>query len=271
MRWEELTSDEFAEAVVECGRVCVIALGVMERHGPHMPLGTDMINGHYICTEAAKREPAVVFPPWFLGQIYEAKCFPGTVTIPPTMLVELLLGIFDEIGRNGFTKIIAYVAHGGNNHLVPFLAQAQLAAPKTYQLYVFRYSSAMTDKQRARWREVLETDGGGHAGESETSIMMAHRPELVKMDAVGERTGRRQGRMDHLRGGLNALRWYADFPEHWAGDARPASPEKGKALVDIQVECLAEYIRAVKEDEVAGQLAEEFFRREAELRGPTGG
>jgi len=271
VRWEELTSDEFAEAVVECGRVCVTALGVIERHGPHMPLGTDMINGHYICTEAAKREPAIVFSHWFLGRIYEARCFPGAITIPPTMLVELLLRIFDEIGRNGLTKIVARVARGGDNHLMSFPAQAQLDAPRPYQLYVFRCGPAISQRRRARWQAVLTTDGGGHAGESETSIMMAHRPELVKMDAVGERTGRRLGRMDHLRGGLNALRWYADFPEHWAGDARPASAEKGRALAEIQIECLASYIRAVKQDEVTSQLAEEFFRREAELRAPAGG
>ena len=266
MRWEELTSDEFAQAVADCGRVCVMALGVIERHGPHMPLGTDMINGHYVCTEAARREPAIVFPPWFLGQIYEAKCFPGTLTVPPGMLVELLLKIFDEIGRNGFTRIIAYTAHGGNNFLVNFLTQCQLDRPKPYQLYAFGYAGGFTPRQRAKWKATLETDGGGHAGESETSIMMAHRPDLVKMQAVGDRTGERQGRMDHVKAGLNGFWWYADFPEHWAGDARPASAEKGKALVGLQIEALAEFIRAVKNDEVTPRLAEEFFRREQKLR-----
>ena len=99
MQWEELTSDEFARASVDCGRVCVVALGCIERHGPHMPLGTDMINGQQIAVRAAQREPAIVFPPWYFAQIYEAKCFPGTITIPPAMLVELLLRTYDEIAR----------------------------------------------------------------------------------------------------------------------------------------------------------------------------
>ena len=266
MQWDELTSDEFAKAVVDCGRVCVVALGCLERHGPHMPLGTDMINGHRIAVRAAEREPAIIFPPWYFAQIYEAKCFPGTVTIPPTMLVELLLRTCDEIGRNGLTRIITYVAHGGNNFLARFLAQCQLHEPKGYQLYVFNYGAGMTDEQRAKWKAALETDGGGHAGESETSIMMANRPDLVKMEAVGERSGQPQGRMDHVKKGFNGFWWYADYPEHWAGDARPASAEKGKVLSELQVEALAGFIRAVKDDDVTPALAEEFFRREAELR-----
>jgi creatinine amidohydrolase len=266
MRWEELTSDEFEKAVVECGRVCLLSLGVIERHGPHMPLGTDLINGQHVCAEAAKREPAIVFPPWYFGQIYEAKCFPGTVTLPPVLMLELWLAILDEIGRNGLTKIVAYCAHGGNIWLSRFLTQCMLEKPKPYQLYVFNYNDGMTDEQRQAWKQALDTDGGGHAGESETSIMMAHHPELVKMAAVGDRMGQRQGRMDHVKPGLNGFWWYADYPEHWAGDARPASAEKGNVLLNLQIECLASYVRAVKDDQATVKLAADFFRRERGLR-----
>ncbi len=268
MRWEELTSDDFAGAVAETKGTCLWSLGVIERHGPHMPLGTDLINGLYVCTEAAKREPAVVFPPWYLGQIYEARCFPGTITIPPRMMLELLLAILDEIGRNGFTRIITYVAHGGNIWLAQLLTQCMLDRPRPYQLYCFRYSDGMSDEQKQAWKDALVTDGGGHAGESETSCMLAHRPELVKMDAVAGRTGERQGRLDHLKGGLNGFWWYADYPEHWAGDPRPASVETGKKLTEIQIQALAAYVAKVKADEVAPALAEEFFRREEQLRPP---
>ena len=267
MRWEELTSDEFAEAVADCGRVCVMALGCLERHGPHMPLGTDMISGQRIAVLAAEREPAIVFPPWYFAQIYEAKCFPGTVTLPAPMLVELMLHVYDEIGRNGFTKIITYIAHGGNNFLANFLAQCQLDQPKAYQLYAFNYGAGMTDEQRAKWKAAMKTDGGGHAGESETSIMMSHRPELLKMQAVGDRFGERQGRMDHVKAGFNGFWWYADYPEHWCGDARPASAETGKLLSELQVESLSAFIRAVKNDQVTAKLAEDFFRRERRIRG----
>jgi creatinine amidohydrolase len=269
MRWEELTSDEFAKGVTDCGGVCLLSMGVIERHGPHMPLGTDLLNGLNVCARAAEKEPAVVFPPWFLGQIYEAKCFPGTITIPPAMLLEVTLAILDEIGRNGFTKIVVYIAHGGNIWLARFLTQCMLDEPKGYQLYVFNYGDGMSEKEKAAWRNTLETDGGGHAGESETSTTLANRPELVKMDAVGDRMGETLGRMDHVKPGLNGFWWYADHPEHWAGDARPASAEKGKVLVDLQVKCLARYLRAVKDDEVTPKLAAEFFQRERQIRGES--
>ena len=60
----------------------------------------------------------MVFPEFYFGQIYEARCFPGTVSIPPTLLLELLQAALDEIGRNGFRKIIIYSRHGGNSHLL---------------------------------------------------------------------------------------------------------------------------------------------------------
>jgi creatinine amidohydrolase len=267
MRWEELTSDEFTRATVDCGGVCLISMGSLERHGPHMPLGTDMLNGQHICERAAAIEPAVVFPPWYLGQINEARCYPGTVALPPKMLVELLLGLLDEIGRNGFTRIIIYIAHGGNIFLAKFLAQCQLFQRKPYQVYAFNYSAGMTAEEKAAWEAVLTPGGGGHAGESETSVLMAHRPELLKMDALGKLSGERQARMDHVRDGVNALWWYADYPENMTGKPELASAEKGGKLLDILAATLARYVRAVKDDTVTPALAEEFFRREQSLRG----
>jgi creatinine amidohydrolase/Fe(II)-dependent formamide hydrolase-like protein len=55
---------------------------------------------------AAELEPAVVFLPFYFGQIYEARCFPGAVTLRLTLLIELIQGVLDEIGRNGFQKIV---------------------------------------------------------------------------------------------------------------------------------------------------------------------
>lgn len=267
MRWEELTSDEFGQAVKACKRTCVLSLGIIERHGPHLPLGTDLLNAMHICTEAAKREPAIVFPPWYLGQIYEAKCFPGTVAVPPTMLLELLLAVLDEIGRNGFTRVIAYCGHGGNTWLNRFLTQCMLDKPRPYQLYAFDYNAGMSDQQKQAWMDALVSgEMVGHGGESETSCMLAHRPELVKMDAIANRTGQRQGRMDHVKGGLNGFWWYADYPTHWAGDPRDASAETGKKLTEIQIDSLAAYIAKVKADDVTPKVAQEFFDKEQQLR-----
>lgn len=267
MLWEELTADEFAKAVVDCGRTCVLPMGVLERHGPHMPLGTDMINAHYVAAEAAEREPAVVSPQWFIGQILEAKCFPGAVALHPKLLLEIMLAVLDEIGRNGFTKIILYNGHGGNNALVKYILQSQLAEEKSYHVYTIFYDAGVSDADRARLAEkVWATTDDGHAGEGETSLMMAHRPELVKMDALAGQTGKALGRLDHIKPGSATLGWYANYPEHYHGDAGPASIEKGKVFAEAMINGLARFIGAVKDDTVAGELSEEFFRREAELR-----
>src|SRR5512139_1925804 len=111
MQWEHLTSTEFAGAARETG-VCVIAIGVIEKHSEHLPLGTDFLNGHKIASLAAEKEAAVVFPPFYFGQIYEARCFPGTLALKPTLLLEVIGAVLDEIGRNGFKKIIMLNAHG---------------------------------------------------------------------------------------------------------------------------------------------------------------
>ncbi len=123
MQWENLTAPDFAAAVRQTG-VCILTFGVLERHSEHLPLGTDYLNVHRLASLAAEREAAVVFPPFYFGQIYEARCFPGALALRPTLLIELIQSVLDEIGRNGFTKIILVNGHGGNAHLLPFLAQS---------------------------------------------------------------------------------------------------------------------------------------------------
>ena len=267
MRWEELTSDEFAKAVIDCKRTCVFPIGVLERHGPHLPLGTDIINAHYIATEAAKREPAIVFPYWFLGKIFTARCFAGTIAIEPKLLLEITLEILDEIGRNGFRKIIIYNGHGGNRDILSYVLRSQLYKKKSYSLYMLFYDDGLTEEERKKLAELWDAPWGEHAHESETSLTMAHRPDLVKMDALKGKVAEPTGRLDHLKPGQTSWDFYANFPDHYAGDARKASPVKGKVFLEMMINSLARFIRAVKEDTAVEQIAEEFFGREQELRG----
>jgi creatinine amidohydrolase len=104
MQWEELTSADLAEAVKDTS-VCILTMGVVEKHGEHLPLGTDYLSGHRIACLAAQKEAAVVFPSFYFGQIYEARCFPGTIAIKPNLLINLIEAVLDEIGRNGFKKL----------------------------------------------------------------------------------------------------------------------------------------------------------------------
>ena len=264
MQWEYLTSDDFAQAVRETG-VCVIAMGVVERHGTHLPLGTDYLSGHAVAVLAAEKEGAVVFPPFYFGQIYEARCFPGTVTIKPTLLIELVQGVLDEIGRNGFKKVILYNAHGGNDLFLPFLAQCSLWEQKPYSIYL--YTGELSPEREKEWHSLLETAEHGHACECESSVLMASYPDIVDLDKVSPEPGTALHRLSHLPANFSAIWWYANYPEHYAGDARLASVEKGLRLRQIKVDALAEYIQAVKGDQAVPALEKEFFEREKKLRG----
>ena len=264
MQWENLTAPDFASAVKETG-VCVMAFGVVERHSDHLPLGTDFLNGHKLACLAAEKEPAVVFPPWYFGQIFEARCFPGTIAIKPSLLFELITAVLDEIGRNGFKKIILLSAHGGNSALLPFLAQSTLWEQKPYTLYLFRGN--LSEEDRKIWEQTVETELHGHACECETSISLANHPDLVHMDRVPEaEVGATRGRLAGIKGGMSGIWWYGDYPEHYAGDAKTATAEKGRILRDLSVNALARYIKAVKDDAVTPELEQEFFEREAKLR-----
>ncbi|MHB9033549.1 MAG: creatininase family protein [Anaerolineae bacterium] len=258
MQWEQLTAPDFAKAVQETG-VCLLALGVLERHSDHLPLGTDTLNVHKLACLAAEQVPAVVFPQFYFGQIYEARCFPGALTLKPTLLLELIEGVLDEIGRNGFKKIILVNGHGGNHNLLGFIAQSSLWAQKPYTVYLFR--DRMTEAQKTRWQAVLETPLHGHACECETSITLATHPDLVKMENLAPEPSNPLNRGAGVPGAFLGISWYANYPEHYAGDARLASAEKGRALLAIEVEALVEFIRAVKADQVMPGLETEFFER----------
>ena len=262
MQWEQLTSPDFEIAVRETG-VCLLTFGVLERHGDHLPLGTDFLNGHRLACLAAEQEPAVVFPPFYFGQIYEARCFPGTITLKPTLLLEMVTNVLDEIGRNGFRKIVLVNAHGGNDAFLPFLTQTMLWEQKPYSVYCF--DRGLSGEDRARWNALLETKEHGHACECETSISLANHAHLVRMDQVAA-PGQSLHRLDQLPANFSAVSWYANYPTHYAGDARSATVEKGERLRAIQVEALARFIRAVKADQVVPALEKEFFDRVEQRR-----
>ena len=258
MQWETLTSTDFKKAAQETG-VCILPLGVIEKHSEHLPLGTDCYIAHQIATLAAEKEAAVVYPKFFFGQIYEARCFPGTVNISPKLLLALLMEVLDDIARNGFKKIIIYNGHGGNNHLIGFLAQSSLWEQKPYELYI--PTRRLTPEGQQEWETLAEAPYGGHAGEYETALMLGLHPELVKMARLPDDPAKPLGRMGDMDDAYNAIWWYANYPDHYAGDGSKATPEKGQKLVALSVAYLAGFIARVKEDTVVPALTQEFFQR----------
>jgi creatinine amidohydrolase len=126
IRWDELVASDWKQAIELSKGTCLLAIGILEKHGAHVPVGSDLFHAQYIGPEAAKREYVVTFPEYFYGQIYEAKYGEGTFALPPALISELLQATLDEIARNGFMKILVYGTHGGNPHWLRFFMQTQL-------------------------------------------------------------------------------------------------------------------------------------------------
>jgi creatinine amidohydrolase len=254
-KWEELTAEDFTKAIEQSRGVCVLPFGIIEKHGPHLPLGTDLINVRYAVLHGVEQEYAVVFPEYYFGQIFEAKHEPGTVAYSARMQFELLQETTDEMARNGCKKILIANGHGGNNNLLPFFAQSQLDSPHDYVVYVFLRGDFPPG------RPALKTKVDAHAGESETAHTMISRPDLVHLDRAAAESGADQNRLDLPSGVYTGIWWYAKFPNHYAGDGGPATKELGDFDMKAWATGLANAIRAIKADQVTPRLQEEFFQQ----------
>ncbi len=260
MNWEELTSDDFPQAVRDAQGVCLVPLSVVERHGHHLPTGTDKFIGREMCRRVAALEPVVVFPDVIFTQILEARHVPGTIALDAGVMMSLLDNICREIARNGLKKIVLASAHGGNYHFVRYFAQAQLESTRDYVVYVA--DPIFTPETEAELAALWETSVDGHAGEHETSEILAIRPDLVHLDrAPNDGEGMPLDRLKALNesGVYTGIWWYADHPTHYRGDGRLATAEKGNRLLDARAQALAKIVAAIKRDEITPRIQQEFF------------
>src|SRR6201997_2262009 len=137
VHWEELTGPDFVQAIKQSQDVCLLPFGIIEKHGPHLPLGTDLLDVRFAVMNAVQQEYAVVFPEYYFGQIFEAQQEPGTVAYSLSTQLTLLQETVKEMARNGCKKVVSVNGHGGNIALLPLFAQSQLAPPRAYVVYVF--------------------------------------------------------------------------------------------------------------------------------------
>jgi creatinine amidohydrolase len=262
VRWDELVASDWKKAIELSKGTCLLPIGILEKHGPHVPVGSDLFHAQYLAREAAQREYAVVFPEYFYGQIYEAKYAEGTFALPPALISELLQATLDEIARNGFKKILIYSTHGGNPHWLRFFVQSQLDKHRDYVVY---YYDPQPDKEFLEtYLKIRKTpmEGDEHAGERETSSMLAIRPDLVKMDRAKDEDSTDQHRQADLPNLWTAVSWYSRFPNHYAGAGAAASVEEGKLLVDHATTMLVKALREVKDDQVTPKIQQENYNRQ---------
>jgi len=255
VHWEELTASDFREGIHRSQGTCLLPFGILEKHGPHLPLGTDLLDVRYAALHAAEQEYAVVFPEYYFGQIAEARHEPGTVAYSREMQLALLQETTDEMARNGCKKVVIVNGHGGNESLLPFFAQSQLDKPHDYVVYIFDRRSPESGGPAKK------TSVDMHAGESETSKMMISRPDTVHLERATNESGADQHRQNLPEDVYTGIWWYARFPNHYSGDGSAATRELGKYQMDWWIDTLAKTIRAVKSDEVSLKLQNEFYEK----------
>ena len=256
VKWEELTAEDFRTAIQQAKGTCLLPFGILEKHGPHLPLGTDLLNVRYAALHAAEQEFAVVFPEYYFGQIFEAKHQPGTVAYSMELQLKLLQETSDEMARNGCKKVIIVNGHGGNEHLLPYFAQAQMASTKDYVVYVL-------DGERSRPGGPAKKSAGVdyHAGENETSDTLYTHPELTHVDRAGRESGADQKRQNLPEFLYTGIWWYARFPNHYSGDGSVATKELGEWNVQGWISTIAAAIRAVKADDTSLKIQNEFYEK----------
>ena len=254
-KWEELTAEDFVKALQSSSGVCLLPFGIIEKHGPSGPLGTDLINVRGATLEAVKQQYAIVFPEYYFGQIFEAKHEPGTVAYSASLQLQLLQETTDEMARNGCKKIIVVNGHGGNEHLLPYFAQTQLEKQRDYVVYVM----ALFDPPPGG--PPKKTTNDMHAGEQETSEMLIVRPDLVHLDRANQESGADQARLKLPDNLYTAIWWYSSFPFHYSGDGAAARRELGEYDMDAWTAAVQNAIRVVKADKESLRLQNEFFEK----------
>src|SRR5579872_962126 len=154
-RWDELTASDWPRALAASSRTCILPIGILEKHGPHVPIGSDLIQVREWAARATKKEYAVVFPDYFYGQINEAR----------------------------------------------------------------------------------------------------HQPE---MDSAANESGANQHRLN-IPNVYTAIWWYADYPNHYAGEGSKAAKEEGQLVTEHTISQLIEALKAIKADTKTLQLQKEYF------------
>ncbi len=255
-RWEELTGPDFVQAIHQSQGVCVLPFGILEKHGAHLPIGTDLLDVRFAVMNAVGQEYAVVFPEYYFGQIFEAQQQPGTVAYSLSTQLTLLQETVKEMARNGCKKVVIVNGHGGNESLLPLFAQSQLATPRDYVVYVFGLPH-LELPGRPAFKADPKNDM--HGGESETAHMLIARPDLVHQDRAASESGADQHRLNLPDDVYTGIWWYARFPNHYSGDGAAATKALGEFDQKAWSSQIAEAIKAIKADRESRRLQNEDF------------
>jgi creatinine amidohydrolase len=227
----------------------ILPIGSIEQQGPHLPLGTDSINTQYIAIKGAEKCQVLVGPTIRPGISYNHLDFPGTITLRPETLVNILVDVVSSLAGHGFRKILLLNGHGGNNSSVENAAIKLRSEFRDLVVGVLNAWNLLKDSV-----EVLEFHIRYHADEAETSRTLVTVPHLVKMD-------RAKREVPHSKSGLFPFQVEEVFkqvvfyglPRTKAvtksgvfGDPSLGTKKKGLILLEEQIESLIQEVNRLK-------------------------
>ena len=244
--WAQLSTRDFA-ALDPATTVAVLPLGATEQHGPHLPLGVDTLLADGIVAGALPLLPpdasVLVLPTQAIGLSPEHARFAGTLTLS----AETLIRVWNEIGagvaRAGVKKLVLFNAHGGHVGAMDIVARELRAAHGLIVYSVSWFNLPLGDAGAQFGAD--EHRFGVHAGEIETSMMLALASQQVRMgEAKNFRSTSEQRAADYaiLGNGKSAKLGWAmeDYnAQGAAGNAAAATAARGQAVVDAAAAQLA--------------------------------
>jgi creatinine amidohydrolase len=229
------------KAEINNGRdVVVVPFGSTEQHGRHMPLGTDAVLGDEFGWRLAERLDAFLAPTVRLGCSEHHLSFPGTISLSQETFKRVVFDVVKSLCRHGFRLIVLLPTHGGNFEPLAE-AFAELEPVENVRVLAFTDLEGLVEAafESSRAFGVNAAQSGAHSGEWETSLMLALRPEQVKMDqAAAGFVGELSEVMARVFDGIQNL-----DENGVIGDPRPATSEAGEKYLEEMVEHFHQWVK----------------------------
>ena len=250
--WADLTTTDFA-ALDPATTVAVLPVGATEQHGPHLPLAVDHCLVDGILARALPQLPAeasvLVLPTQAIGYSPEHANVPGTLTLPIDTVIATWVAIGESVARAGVKKLLIFNGHGGQASVLDIVAR-ELRMRRGLIVYGCNWWNLPLGAANDQF-SADEHRFGVHGGEIETSLMLALRPDTVRMAQARDfpsSSRERAAKYPILGNGKSAKLGWAiqDYnPQGAAGNAAAASAEKGAAVLDAAAAQLALLLREI--------------------------
>lgn len=236
--WQELSAPAL-DAICARDPIVMVPVGSTEQHGPHLPVGVDSIIAEELALRIAARindaQPALVTPPLWAGIAEHHMAMGGTLTLGLSTLLALGGDLCGSLGRRGVRRIVLLNGHGGNDAALKALVDELGPTLSATVATVTYFDLAGPDMAPL----LNHQSGLEHACEVETSLMLALRPDLVDMAAIGALPDLPPAPDTRL----HRYRPIVDWTSTGAmGQPDTATPEKGRALLDLCVQTCTDAI-----------------------------